>query len=76
MLLVGHGALCIVDGVDAAIRSGGLIIPFMLRCNLIGGARFGTLALKELGACYRSGGLDIDAVDGYLDAEYERLLAV
>jgi hypothetical protein len=75
MLLVGHGTLCIVDGADAALRSGGDMIRFMLRTNLIGWARFGTLAVKELKAWYRAGGLDVDAVDAYLDAEYEHLLA-
>jgi hypothetical protein len=76
MLLVGHGTLCVVDGTDAALRSGGDMIQFMLRANMIGWARFGTLALKELRVWYRAGGLDVDAVDGYLDAEYERLLAL
>lgn len=74
MLLVGHGTLCIVDGADAAIRSGGDMIQFMLRSNLIGWARFGTLALKELRAWYKAGSLDVEAVDAYLDVEYERLL--
>ncbi|MGE4339716.1 MAG: hypothetical protein AB7E55_27695 [Pigmentiphaga sp.] len=74
MLLVGHGTLCIVDGVDAAIRSGGEMIQFMLRANIIGWARFGTLALKEVKAWYISGSMDVDAVDAYLDAECERLL--
>lgn len=75
MLLVGHGTLCIIDGADAAIRSKGYMIQFMLRANIIGWARFGTLALKELKAWCRAGGLDTEAVDQYLDAEYERLLA-
>ncbi|MCR6630167.1 MAG: hypothetical protein NVV74_09030 [Magnetospirillum sp.] len=74
MLLVGHGTLCVVDGADAALRSGGDMIQFMLRSNLIGWARFGTLALKELRAWYRAGGLDVEAVDAYLEMEYERLL--
>ncbi|WP_217425563.1 hypothetical protein, partial [Magnetospirillum sp. SS-4] len=74
MLLIGHGTLCIVDGADAALKSGGYIIPFMLRANMIGWARFGTIALKELKVWYQAGGLDVDAVDGYLNAEYERLL--
>ncbi len=75
MLLIGHGTLCVVDGVDAAVRSGGEIVQFMLRTNFIGWMRFGTIALKELKAWYRVGGLDIEAVDAYLDAEYQRLLA-
>lgn len=75
MLLIAHGSLCLVDGADAAIRSGGELVQFMLRINLIAWARFGTLTLKELNAWYSSGGLDIDAVDEYLDAECKRLLA-
>jgi hypothetical protein len=75
MLLIAHGSLCLVDGADAALRSGGDIVQFMLRSNLIAWARFGTLGLKELRAWYKEGGLDIEAVDTYLDAEYKRLLA-
>tara|TARA_R110002072_G_scaffold303093_1_gene493198 strand:- start:692 stop:2158 length:1467 start_codon:yes stop_codon:yes gene_type:complete len=76
MLLIGHGTLCIVDGADAGLRSGGEMIQFMLRANLIGWARFSTLGLKELKAWYQAGGLDVDAVDEYLDDEFKRLLAV
>jgi len=75
MLLIGHGSLCLVDTTDAALRSGGSMIHFMLRSNLLAWARFGTLALKELNAWYRKGGLDDEAIDTYLDAEYTRLLA-
>jgi len=76
MLLIAHGSLCLVDTADASLLSGGNIIQFMLRSNLIAWARFGTLALKELKACYSQGNLDDEAVDQYLDAEYARLLAV
>jgi len=75
MLLIGHGSLCLVDTTDAALRSGGNMIQFMLRSNLLAWARFGTLTLKELNAWYRKGGIDDEAVDAYLDAEYTRLLA-
>ena len=75
MLLIAHGSLCLVDTADAALRSGGNAIQFLLRGNMIAWVRFGTLALKELKAWYREGGLDIDAVDDYLDAECARLLA-
>lgn len=73
MLLVGHGTLCLADGIDAAVRSGGEIISFLLRTNLIGWCRFGTLALKELEAWYRVGKMDGDAVDDYLDQELRRM---
>jgi hypothetical protein len=75
MLLVAHGSLCLVDTTDAALRSGGDIIQFMLRSNLIAWARFGTLAIKELHSWYRSGNLDIESVDKYLEAEYRRMLS-
>jgi hypothetical protein len=74
MLLIAHGSLCLVDGADAALRSGGDIVQFMLRSNLIAWARFGTLALKELRAWYKEGSLDVEAIDTYLDAEYKRIL--
>ena len=75
MLLVAHGSLCLVDATDATLKSGGDIIQFMLRSNIIAWARFGTLALKELRCWYQQGSLDPDAVDEYIDAELERMLA-
>lgn len=75
MLLIAHGSLCIIDTTDAALRSSGNMIQFMLRANLIGWVRFGTVALKELKAWYREGSMDVDLVDKYLDDEYKRLLA-
>lgn len=74
MLLVAHGTLCLIDAGDAALRSGGDMIQFLLRTNLIGWARFGTLALKEVYAWYNVGHIDVEAVDGYLDAELKKLL--
>lgn len=75
MLLVGHGALCLADGVDAALRSGGDIVQFLLRTNIIGWARFGTLALKELRCWAQAGRLDLELVDKHIESEYKRLLA-
>lgn len=74
MLVVAHGTLCMVDGLDAGVRSGGNIIQFMLRANIVAWTRFGTLAIKEMNAWYQSGRLDVDATNSYLDAEYERML--
>ena len=53
MLLLGHGTLCLMDGADAAVRSGGNWLLFFTRMNLIAWARFSTLVLKE--ACIRIG---------------------
>ena len=74
MLLVGHGTLCLIDGVDAYIRSGGEMVTFLSRTNLLAWARFGQLSLKELNAWYNAGHIDADAVDEYLDKEYKKML--
>ncbi len=74
MLLVAHGTLCLIDAGDAAIKSGGDMVQFLLRTNLIGWARFGTLALKEVYAWHNAGHIDVDAVDEYLDAELKKLM--
>ncbi|CAA6805386.1 MAG: Unknown protein [uncultured Sulfurovum sp.] len=50
MLLVGHGTLCLIDGVDAYIRLGGEMVTFLSRTNLLAWVRFGQLGLKELNA--------------------------
>lgn len=53
MLLVGNGALCLVDGIDAIARSGGNPLQGFLHLNLVAWFRFATLALKEI--CIRVG---------------------
>lgn len=75
MLLVGHGTLCLMDAGDAALRSGGDMIQFLLRSNLISWARFGTLAIRELQVWYQAGGIDVDAADEYLELELRRMLS-
>lgn len=74
MLLIAHGVLCLSDAGDAAVRSSGDMIQFLLRTNIIGWTRFGTLALKELNSWYKSGHIDPDSVDKYLDEELSRML--
>ncbi|MFB2515999.1 hypothetical protein [Lysinibacillus sp. OTC-L20] len=48
MLLFGHGTLCVMDGIDAGVRSGGNFLAFFMRMNLIAWFRFVTLVLKEI----------------------------
>ncbi len=74
MLLVGHGTLCLIDGVDAGIRSGGDMVTFLLRTNLLAWVRFGQLGLKEVNAWWNKGHIDADAIDEYLDREYRKML--
>jgi len=74
MLLVGHGTLCLIDGVDAYIRSGSEMVTFLSRTNLLAWVRFGQLGLKELNAWYNAGHIDAKAVDKFLEEEYKKML--
>ncbi len=73
MLLVGHGTLCLVDGVDAAARSGGQILNFALHLNYAAWMRFAFSGLIEVRALYKENALDIAALDDDLENEWNRL---
>lgn len=53
MILIGDGTLCIIDGLDAGIRSGGNALLFFTRLNLVAWFRLAMLVLKEV--CIRIG---------------------
>lgn len=65
MLLFGNGVLCVMDGIDAWVRSGGDFLAFFMRLNLIAWFRFVALVLKEV--CIRVGIKDSlqDVIDAY-----------
>lgn len=48
MLIIGNATLCFVDGMDAAIRSKGSWIEFLLRINLIAWFKLVIRILKEI----------------------------
>ena len=48
MLLVGHGTLCVMDSIDAGIKSNGNALTFCLRLNLIAWYRLFYLVIKEI----------------------------
>lgn len=73
MLLVGHGSLCIVDGIDAGLRSGGNILDFALHLNLIGWSRFAFAGLQEVRLIYNKNALNIESIDTDLQQEWEML---
>lgn len=52
MIIIGNGALCLMDGADAAIRSSGNALKFVLRLNLVAWFRLILLILKELSIRY------------------------
>ena len=74
MLLVGEGALCVVDGIDAFVRSGGNPVAFVCRLNLVAWGKLTMMALKELVIRYKYAWDDItapynmirEAVEAYL----------
>lgn len=53
MLLIGNGTLCVMDAIDAGIRSGGDALLFFTRLNLVAWFRLVKLVLKEV--CIRLG---------------------
>lgn len=53
MLIVGDGTLCLMDGADAAIRSGGNWVNFFLRLNIVAWYRLVSLVFREV--CIRLG---------------------
>ena len=53
MLIIGDGTLCLMDGADAAIRSGGNWVNFFLRLNIIAWYRLVFLVFREV--CIRLG---------------------
>ncbi|GAA0119001.1 hypothetical protein ACV3P7_02610 [Clostridium perfringens] len=73
MLLVGHGSLCIVDGIDAGIRSGGNILTFALHLNSVAWSRLAFAGLQEIRMLYKESCLDIGAMDRDLETEWNRL---
>lgn len=53
MLIIGDGTLCLMDGADAAIRSGGNWVNFFLRLNIVAWYRLVLLVFSEV--CIRLG---------------------
>lgn len=53
MLILGNGTLCLMDGADAALRSGGNWVLFFSRLNIIAWFRLVWLVFREV--CIRAG---------------------
>lgn len=73
MLLTGHGVLCLVDGVDAAIRSTGEILCFALHLNFVAWKRLAFSGLIEVRALYKENTIDLVALNKDLEKEWQRL---
>lgn len=72
MLLAGHGVLCVVDAVDAGIRSVDLI-TFTLHLNVTAWTRLGISGIQEIRALYRENVVDVAALDQDLESEWKRM---
>lgn len=53
MLLVGNGTLCVMDAIDAGVRSGGNFLMFFMRINFIAWLKLIKMVIKEI--CIRIG---------------------
>ena len=73
MLLVGHGTLCIVDGVDAAIQSKGQLLLFATRLNSVAWSRFAMAGFLEVRRIYNKNSLDLVAMEKDIQLEWSRL---
>ena len=74
MLFVGHGCLCLVDAVDAGIRSGGDPLTFALRLNGVAWLRFAHLGFEEIRARFCKDALNTDQMELDLAAGWDALL--
>ena len=48
MLIVGNGTLCVIDGIDAGVKSGGDIVAFFMRLNLVAWFKLVKMVVKEV----------------------------
>ena len=76
MVLVGNGTLCIVDGVDAAVRSGGNMLIFFMHLNLIAWYKLVKRALAELIIRYDLSYADLAVYIEKINQELNRQLQV
>ena len=80
MLIVSNGTLCIIDGLDAAIRSGGNLVKFILRLNLIAWFKLVLMILKEImiqyGFTYADLKLVFQRINAALEEALEQLRAI
>lgn len=72
MLLVGHGVLCVVDAIDAGIRSSDLL-TFSLHLNVAAWSRLAIAGIQEVRAMYKQNVADVVAMEDDLEREWNML---
>lgn len=73
MLLTGHGVLCLLDGLDAAIQSYGQVLLFALSLNFLAWKRLAFSGLIEVRAIYKENTIDLGALEKDLEIEWNKL---
>lgn len=80
MLIVSNSALCLVDGIDAMIKSGGNIVIFVLNLNIIAWFKLILMILKEImirySFTYDDLKLQFQKINAALDDYLQRLKSV
>lgn len=72
MLIVGHGTLCLLDGTDTALRSGGYPLLIATRLNMVAWSRLAFSGLLEVRSLYKEKGLDLQLLEKDLEKEWKR----
>jgi len=73
MLLTGHGVLCLIDGMDAAVKSDGQILLFILRLNFTAWKRLAFSGMLEVSSIYRKNAINLAKLEKDLEVEWEIL---
>ena len=73
MLLIGYTTFCLIDGIDAGIRSGGNTVQFILHLNYVAWVRLVILVFKEL--IIRYGPFIKETLDQFLDSIFNVVIS-
>lgn len=73
MLLTGHGVLCIVDSLDAVVRSEGQVLLFTLHLNFVAWKRLAFAGLMEVRSIYKENTIDLGTLEKDLEIEWNEL---
>lgn len=73
MLLTGHGVLCIIDTIDAGLRSKNQILLFALHLNFTAWKRLAFSGLVEIRSIYIDSAIDLNSLERDLELEWNRI---
>lgn len=73
MLLVGHGCLCLTDGIDATVRGVGNPVLIFSRMNFVAWSRLAYAGFQEVRSIYGENALNIEMLDKDLEIEWKNI---